>query len=173
MHAPPMVHGPQACDDREFDQFFCDPTLRRKLTPMLQALAFRLAIFARHVGQSTAACLTAMTQGDLSALTLQHWKVALTTGVSAGVLGILVSLGPLFRFYSDRWSVAAIAFFATVLADRWTHPTHFGGPWTEALVTGLAAAALSLMISYSPVGRIAEKMEKPEFKRGATRSDHE
>lgn len=140
---------------------------------MLQALTYRLAIFARHVGQSTAACLTAMTQGDLAALTLQHWKVALTTGVSAGVLGILVSLGPLFRFYSDRWSVAAIAFFATVLADRWTHPTHFGGPWTEALVTGLAAAVLSLMISYSPVGRIAERMEKPEFKRGSTQSDHE
>lgn len=140
-------------------------------TAMFEALKLRIAVFSRHVGQSTAACLTAMTQGDLSAITLTHWKVALTTGVGAGLIGVLISLGPLFRFYSSRWSVAAIAFFATLLADRWAHPSHFGGPWTEALVTALAAAAVSLFISHSPIGKLAERMEKPQFGAERTKQD--
>jgi hypothetical protein len=50
----------------------------------------RAAIFGRHLGQSTAACLTAMTKGDLTAVTLQHWETALATGIAVGLFGILM-----------------------------------------------------------------------------------
>ncbi|HYE35297.1 hypothetical protein [Methylocaldum sp.] len=129
---------------------------------MREGISVRLAIFGRHVGQSTAACLTAMTKGDLASVTLQHWQIALTTGLAAGVFGVLVSLGPLIKFYDNKWTTAAIAFFGTVIADRWSHPSHFGGPWSEALVTAFGAAALCLLLSYTPIGKAIEKLEKPE-----------
>ena len=40
----------------------------------------------------------------------------------------------------------AIGFF-TAVADMMTHPTHFGGPSTEAIVTGVGAGLLCLTMS--------------------------
>lgn len=122
----------------------------------------RLTILARHVGQSAAACLTAMTEGDFEKLTLEHWRVALATGLVAGLFGVIMSIGPLIRLYDSRWSFAAIAFFGTLIADRWSHPSHYGGPWTEALLTAAGAAVLSLLVSYTPIGRHLERFEKLE-----------
>jgi hypothetical protein len=129
---------------------------------MWTSIYLRLLILARHVAQSAAACMTAMTEGDFQKVTLQHWEIALTTGVVAGLFGVAVSLGPLIRFYDNRWSFAAIAFFGTVIADWWSHPSHFGGPFGEALVTGLGAALLSMLVSYTPIGSRLEKLEKLE-----------
>ena len=122
-------------------------------------MKFQAAVFGRHVSQSTAACLTAMTQGDLTAITFPHWQVALTTGAVVGVLGVVMTFGPLRGLQASRWGVAAIAFLGTVAADIAVHPTHFGFPLAEALVTGLGAAALCLLVSFTPVGRIIERLE--------------
>jgi hypothetical protein len=72
----------------------------------------------------------------------------------------LMSLGPLMRLNSSKWTVAAVAFFGTLIADRWYHPSHFGGPWAEALVTALGAAGFCLLLSYTPIGRAIERLEK-------------
>ena len=100
-----------------------------------------------------------MTQGDLTAITFPHWQVALTTGAVVGVLGVVMTFGPLRGLQASRWGVAAIAFLGTVAADIAVHPTHFGFPLAEALVTGLGAAALCLLVSFTPVGRIIERLE--------------
>lgn len=122
-------------------------------------MKFQAAVFGRHICQSTAACLTAMTQGDLSAVTLPHWQVALTTGTFVGALGVIMTFGSLRRLQASRWGVAAIAFAGTVAADIAVHPTHFGFPLAEALVTGVGAAALCLLVSFTPVGKMIEKLE--------------
>lgn len=100
-----------------------------------------------------------MTQGDLSSITLPHWQIALTTGSAVGILGVLMTFGPLRKVQKSRWGVAAIAFVGTVVADIAVHPTHFGFPLAEALVTGLGAAGLCLLVSYTPVGKFIEKLE--------------
>lgn len=122
-------------------------------------MKFQAAVFGRHVSQSTTACLTAMTQGDLFAVTLPHWQIALTTGSLVGALGVGMTFGPLRWIQASRWGVAAIAFVGTVVADILVHPTHFGFPLTEAIATGLGAALLCLLVSYTPVGKIIEKLE--------------
>jgi hypothetical protein len=40
--------------------------------------------------------------------------------------------------------MAGIIGFFTAVADMMTHPTHFGGPSTEAIVTGIGAGLLCL-----------------------------
>jgi hypothetical protein len=101
-----------------------------------------------------------MTQGDLGAVTVGHWVVAAQTGVGAGVLGVLLTFGRLRSLQTNRWGVAAIAVAGTFLADFVTHPTHFGGVASEAAVTALGAGLLCLLVSYTPVGQVVERLGK-------------
>lgn len=90
-----------------------------------------------------------MVQGNFLDLTPEHWGIALTTGTGAGFLAILFSFKPFTKWVGNMWHGAATAFVATFAADIWVHPTHFGSPITEALYTGLGAALISLLISYT------------------------
>jgi hypothetical protein len=47
----------------------------------------------------------------------------------------------------NKYTIAGLTGFATAVADYLIHPTHFGGEFTEALVTGLAAGLLCLALS--------------------------
>ena len=105
-----------------------------------------------------------MRQGDFSSLTATHWQVALVTGALAGVFGVAVSFTRLFRHYRPWFSFALITFFSTLLADRLSHPTHYGSPWTEALLTAAGATVVSLLISFGPLGAAVERLEKPDFR---------
>jgi hypothetical protein len=125
------------------------------------SLWLRLKIFGRHVAQSTASCLTVMTGGDFKALTWEHWEIALVTGAAAGLIGVIVSIGPLLRYYGNRWFFALVAFAGTFAADLWSHPSHFGGPMAEALVTAAGAAFVSLLFSTTRFGDILAKLERP------------
>jgi hypothetical protein len=136
---------------------------------MLDGIKYRAAIFARHLGQSSVACITAMTQGDFSSVSLQHWAVASMTGMIAGTLAVAASFTPLFRRYNQVVSFAVMSFIGTFVADRLTHPSHFGGPWGEAIATALGAAAISLLISFSPVAAAVENLEKPDFHKSKLR----
>lgn len=78
---------------------------------MWTIIYLRLTILARHVGQSAAACLTAMTEGDFEKLTLEHWRVALATGLVAGLFGVIMSIGPLIRLYDSRWFQSFLPYF--------------------------------------------------------------
>jgi hypothetical protein len=122
-------------------------------------IKLRTYIFLRHLGQSTAACLLAMTRGDVSAIGIDHWLIALTTGGVTGTLGVLVSLTPLRRHYGNKWFFAAVVFIGTFVADWLTHPSHFGGPLTEAFVTGAAAAFISLILSHTPLFNVLSHLE--------------
>ena len=119
----------------------------------------RLVIFTRHLAQSSLACVTAMTEGDLSAITLTHWQVALTTGSAVGLLGILLSFGKAKKIQSTRVGFALVAFVGTFAADLAIHPTHFGAFWTEALVTAIGASVLALASSYLPIDRLTAKVK--------------
>lgn len=115
--------------------------------------------FFRHLAQSTSACLTAMTQGDLTSATLGHWQIAVSTGLAVGLTSVVLSFGKLARIEATRWGIALVALVGTSVADLVMHPTHFGSWWTESLVTGLGAAALSLLVSYTPLNKAIAKID--------------
>lgn len=123
-------------------------------------MKFKAAVFGRHICQSTTACLIAMTQGDLTTVTIGHWVKALQTGVGTGIIGVLFTFSSLVKIQTNRFGVATIAFLGTVISDYLSHPTHFGSEWTEALVTGLGAAGLCLLVSFTPLGKLIERLGK-------------
>lgn len=124
-------------------------------------MKLRLLIGGRHVAQSTAACLTAMTKGDLTAVTFDHWKIALVTGTGVAVLAILFSLIPVLKLHVSRWGVAAVAFLGTFIVDVLNHGSHYTAFWgDEALITAAGAAGLSILISFTPLEKWAQKLEQ-------------
>jgi hypothetical protein len=102
-----------------------------------------LAPLLENVTQSAAACLLAMTQGNLLTLTLTHWLIASRTGLLAGTVATAVLW---LAGERRRWMMAALLTLGTIAADYLSHPSHFGGVLGEAVVTGLAAGALSVIV---------------------------
>jgi len=95
------------------------------------------------VSESTVACLLAMVQGNVLALTASHLLIATQTGVVAGVLAFTVSL--LARANSS-WAMPLLLGMFTAVVDYYVHPGSFGDVATEAIVTGLVAGLLSYLV---------------------------
>ena len=60
---------------------------------------------------------------------------------------VVLSFIPNKHLEENKYAVAATTGFVTMIADGFVHPSHFLGLNGEAIVTGLAAAALALMMS--------------------------
>lgn len=99
-----------------------------------------------------------MSQGDLSTITLHHWQVALSTGLAVGLIAFPLSFGKLKNIESSRWGVALVAFVGTVIADWFVHSSN-SGSWSEAVITGVGAALLSLLISFTRLSRLIGRLE--------------
>jgi hypothetical protein len=104
----------------------------------------RIIIFFRRLVDSTPACLMVMTQGNLAAITLAHWENALGTGSMAGAVLVLLSFYEQKKWLHNQYITAALTGVATAIVDGISHPAHFNG---EAIMTGVAAAALCLLLS--------------------------
>jgi len=107
----------------------------------------RLEIFCRRFSEAMPACLMVMVQGNPLALSLGHWLKACQTGAIAGLIMVCLSFTPRKDLMDNKYTIAGLTGFATAVADYLIHPTHFGGEFTEALVTGLAAGLLCLALS--------------------------
>lgn len=103
-----------------------------------------------NVTESATACLLTMVQGNPLALTLTHWAVASQTGL---ISGSIATAALFLARKRQRLAVAVVLALTTMLVDYFSHPSHFGALFAEAIVTGLAAGALSLI-----VGRIIASM---------------
>ena len=96
------------------------------------------------VSESTTACLITMVQGNILALTVGHLLIAAQTGVIAGVISLAIAL---LARVKNPWIMPLLLAITTTVVDFYTHPGSFGAVATEAIVTGLAAGALSLMVT--------------------------
>ena len=106
--------------------------MKKKLTPYIEYFA-----------ESTTACLVTMVQGNVLALGLSHLLIASQTGVVAGTIAYVAIL---FAKTGKQWIISVVLGLATGITDYFVHPGMFGTAVTEAVVTGLGAAALSYLI---------------------------
>lgn len=103
----------------------------------------KIATLAENIVESGAACLITMAQGNVLAMGVSHWVIASQTGLFAGA----ASVAALSAVRTDnRWLVAGVLGLATAVVDYFVHPGMLGSAATEAAVTGLGAAALSLSV---------------------------
>ena len=113
----------------------------------------RLALLVENVTEAGLACLLAMVQGNVIALTASHWVIASRTGV---VAGLVASAALLVIRRLSRWVIAGVLALVTAVVDYFSHPAQFGPFATEAVVTGLAAGGLSLLVAKISRPRRAE-----------------
>ena len=100
----------------------------------------KLAPCVEYFAESTTACLVTMVQGNLLALGLGHLLIASQTGIAAGAIAYVAML---FANTGRQWMISTVLGIATGVVDFFVHPGMFG---TEAIVTGIGAAALSFLV---------------------------
>lgn len=112
-------------------------------TGLSERLPERVPPFVEQYAEATAACLFAMVQGNLLALTWGHWLIASRTGAAAAVA---TSAALALTRVERRWAVALMLGLGTSAADALVHVGGFGPFLLEAVVTGAMAAALCFAV---------------------------
>ena len=119
---------------------------------------FRLALCGHKAAETAAACLIFMLQGQLGQATLGHFLIASETGVLTVFPLLGITLTRFAHHFANRWVsgifVAVCAFFA----DALIHGSHYPGAYTEAALTALGAFALSIVVSYTPIGKQMDRL---------------
>ena len=104
----------------------------------------KIAPFVENVCEATAACLFTMLQGNFLLLGFSHWLIASQTGIIAG---LIASTALLLAKTNKPWIISLVLGSITGIVDFFVHPGMFGSVATEAIVTGIAAAILSYLVS--------------------------
>lgn len=113
----------------------------------MKILKEKWEIFYNKLGEVTPACLLMMVQGDITAITSTHFIKAFTTGTFTALAIIVLSLMPNKEYFKDNYMLAGLTAFITMVIDFMVHPSHFGNATMEAVLTGLAAGVLCLIMS--------------------------
>ena len=105
----------------------------------------KLAPLAENIAESGVACLLTMVQGNVLLLGVGHWMTASQTGL---VSGTAATAAILLAKSDNRLIIAGILGAVTGVVDYFVHPGMIGeARATEAVITGLGAAALSYGIA--------------------------
>lgn len=109
-------------------------------------LTQKFKLFITPFCEATPACLLVMVQGNIWLATMGHIQKALETGFLTG-LGVLILSLFSHRWFNNKYIVAAITGAMVFVADLIVHPSHFGSFATEAIVTGIFTAIISLALN--------------------------
>ena len=106
-----------------------------------------------HLTSTFLGCLTAMSEGDVSSLTGDHWVNALRSGgITAAFATVVAGVG----IKVNKWSRAAMCGLTTfgveMIAQSPTYGTSRGDIAMKAMVAGAIASVLALV-----AGRMFEK----------------
>jgi hypothetical protein len=104
----------------------------------------KIKLWIEKFTEAWTACFLCMVQGDLSVVTMKHAMVAAKTGSLAGIAFVIAALLP----WENKWLGIWLTGLFTMIADIIIHPTHFGGEFTESIVTGIVAAAIAFAYEY-------------------------
>jgi hypothetical protein len=107
----------------------------------------KIKLFFNRLSESGTSCLITMVQGNVLAITLGHWMVALKTGFTSSILYVFITSFLKEDLASNKYVMAGAVGFITAVADMLIHPSHFGGASTEAIVTGIGAGLLCFVLA--------------------------
>jgi len=108
--------------------------------------------------ETGAACLVFMVQGQLGQATLGHFLIASKTGVLTVFPLLGITLTRHARHFANRWMSAIFVGACAFFADAVIHESHYPGTYTEALFTAAGAFALSVILSYTALGKRIDRL---------------
>ena len=95
------------------------------------------------------ACLLVMARGNIfDAFSFDHIVLATV----CGTVGAVVTVALLVQMDRTRNSVgrqATLSAVVTLIGDVFAHPSHFGPPWAEPLVTAAVSAGIAVAVWYA------------------------
>ena len=107
-----------------------------------ELIARKFSFFSQRLVGAFLACAFWMIQGDFRLLTPEHWRIALKTAFFSSIILLLLSFTELHKLQQRRYEGLLVTAVVVSIVDHFVHPSHFGGPFSEAIVTGLTAAGL-------------------------------
>ncbi|PYS41423.1 MAG: hypothetical protein DMG14_07450 [Acidobacteria bacterium] len=119
---------------------------------------FRLVLCGHKAVETGVACLVLMVQGQLAQATLSHFMIASETGALTVFPLLGLTLTRHARHFANRWVSAIFVGVCAFFADAVIHASHYAGAYTEAGLTAVGAFALSVVISYTPVGKQIDRL---------------
>lgn len=119
---------------------------------------FRLALCGHKAIETGAACLLLMVQGQLAQATVGHFLIASETGILTVFPLLGITLTRHARHFANRWVSAVFVAVCSFFADALIHRSHYPGVYTEAALTAAGAFVLSIVISYTPVGKYLDRL---------------
>jgi hypothetical protein len=119
---------------------------------------FRAALCSHKAVEAGAVCVLLMVQGNLGAVTTAHLLIAAKTGLLAVSPALAITFTRHVRRLANRWTVSALLGICTFAADAVVHASHYTGEYTEAALTGLGAFVLSMVVSYTPLGKRIDRL---------------
>jgi hypothetical protein len=114
---------------------------------------YRLALCGHKAAEIGTACLLLMVQGQLAEVTAAHFVIASKTGLLAIFPALGITSTRYARLLLNRWTSSALLAVCGFSADLLIHASHYPGAYTEAALTAAGGFALSLLVSYTPVGK--------------------
>jgi hypothetical protein len=106
-------------------------------------------LVAQRFWQPTSACLTCMPGNWDTVMRLEHWSIALRTGLTTGALALLLTFTPLVGLYANRFGNALIVALLTTLGEAYSHKYHFGFfALDRAVLTGMTSGLFAMTASY-------------------------
>ncbi|HEX4996785.1 MAG TPA: hypothetical protein VFY29_01080 [Terriglobia bacterium] len=129
---------------------------------------FRLALVGHKAAEVASACLLLMAQGQIAQVTLGHVAIASETGLLAVAPLVGITLTRFARHFANRWSSAAFVAVCTFFADGFVHGSHYPGAYTEAALTAAGAFVLSVIVSFTPIGRRFDQLAEGFLHHGPT-----
>ena len=107
-----------------------------------------------HLTSTFLGCLAAMTDGDLSAITGDHWASALRSGgMTAAIATVLAAIG----LSVNKWTRALLCGAATFGVEMVAQSPTYGISRSDIAQTSLVAAVIATILALI-AGRIFEKV---------------
>ena len=111
-----------------------------------------------HLTSTFLGCLTAMSNGDLSSITGDHWVNALRSGaVTAAIATVVAGAG----LRVNQWSRAALCGVSTFGVEMIAQSPTYGTSRGDITQTALVASAIAVVLALV-AGRMFEKLLRSE-----------
>jgi len=124
---------------------------------------YRLVLCGHKAIEAGAVCLVLMVQGQLMDATLSHVLIATKTGLLAMSPALGLTFTHHARHLANKWTAATFFGICTFIADGAIHASHYTGEYSEAVLTGIGAFALSLAVASTPIGKRIDALAETVF----------
>jgi hypothetical protein len=119
---------------------------------------FRLALCGHKAVETGAVCFVLMVEGQLAQATLSHLSIAAQTGILAVFPLVGLTITRYARLFANRWASALLIGVCAFFADALIHGSHYPGAYTEAALTAIGTMIVSVIVSYTPVGKYIDRL---------------